>query len=298
MKKIKEIIKQIVTILLYFFKEIFLRPICLCSSVVNNYFGIYHKNWGDDINYYFLKTLFGRHITFYNSTPINKLLFKKNYAIIGSIITFDIINKNTIIWGAGVIDDKEDIKAIPQKILAVRGPLTRDYLLKKGIECPKIYGDPALLLPQFIKNTNKKKKYKMGIIPHKSDLKSPKIQHLLKNKNIVLFTLNNYKNWEDILYKLFECEYIVSSSLHGLIISEAYKIPNTWIEIDGQLEGNHFKFHDFFLSIKKDRKEPILINEYTTFEDLYKLKDLWVPGEINIEKLLSVCPFKIKLKKN
>ena len=60
-------------------------------------------------------------------------------------------NKNTIIWGAGVIDDKANLPAKPLKVLAVRGPLSRKYLLKKGIECPEIYGDPAMLMKYIYK---------------------------------------------------------------------------------------------------------------------------------------------------
>lgn len=51
-------------------------------------------------------------------------------------------------WGAGVIDDAKELPAHPKKVLAVRGPLSRKYLLDRGIECPAVYGDPALLVPK------------------------------------------------------------------------------------------------------------------------------------------------------
>ena len=68
-------------------------------------------------------------------------------------------NKKTIIWGGGVIDNKSSLREKPLKVCAVRGPLTRQYLLEKGNKCPAIYGDPAMLIkyiyePQVKKHIN------------------------------------------------------------------------------------------------------------------------------------------------
>lgn len=78
--------------------------------------------------------------------------------IIGSSLTL-LCNSESIVWGAGVIDNAEELLAHPKKVLAVRGPLSRQYLLERGIECPAVYGDPALLVPKVYnpsieKNTN------------------------------------------------------------------------------------------------------------------------------------------------
>jgi pyruvyltransferase len=68
--------------------------------------------------------------------------------VIGSIIGW-MTNKDSIIWGSGVREPDNPLPAIPRKVLAVRGPLTRKYLISQGVECPEIYGDPALLLPKI-----------------------------------------------------------------------------------------------------------------------------------------------------
>ena len=86
--------------------------------------------------------------------------------IIGSIL--DRGTKSSIIWGAGLISEDSEPIEIPKKIYAVRGPKTREKLLKSGIDCPEIYGDPALLLPK-IYNPKIEKKYELGVIPHYID---------------------------------------------------------------------------------------------------------------------------------
>ena len=108
--------------------------------------GLNHRNWGDDINYYFIKELTGRPVvSLFNFRLARKYEFK-NYLCIGSLLGMPgYVNENTIVWGAGSFGELKGM--CPKRICSVRGKLTYDILLEKGLQCSKIYGDPALLLP-------------------------------------------------------------------------------------------------------------------------------------------------------
>lgn len=170
---------------------------------------------------------------------------------------------NDIVWGTGCISPNE-IGFIPSKVYAVRGPLTRDELLKKDIQCPEIYGDPALLFPE-IYNPTLKFKYKYGIIPHYIDFTDPSslksIYHLESQGVKVINITSGIFNFID---ELLQCQNILSSSLHGLIMADAYNIPNIRVKLSDKLAGGNFKFTDYSLSVNK----PLVIGDINNFKNL------------------------------
>lgn len=48
------------------------------------------------------------------------------------------------------------------------------------------------------------------------------------------------------------CKKILSSSLHGLIVSDAYNIPNRMIKFSNKINGDGTNFTDYFLSVKRE----------------------------------------------
>lgn len=246
-----------------------------------------HSNFGDELNFYIVKSLTNKSL-FNLPCILNKS--KENYLVIGSIIETH-TNKDSIIWGSGAMYGGERIlKEKPKKVLAVRGPLTRKYLLSQGVNCPDIYGDPALLLPK-IYQPNVRKKYKLGVIPHYMDFDNEYLSELKNDSEVKIIKLRGYKDWHKVIDEICECELIISSSLHGLIISDAYGIPNHWIKLSNKILGGYFKYHDYFMSVNRDIIEPLSISQVISKNDLLKYKAHYTPISWDSEKLLKVCPF-------
>jgi len=127
--------------------------------MINAWWFTEHKNFGDELNPYLINKISGDQVKFTKDPNIHR------HFCIGSII--HVATDNDIIWGSGFIN-KDHHTAGKPKILAVRGPKTREILLKDCQECPEIYGDPSLLLPRYF-DPPRNKQYRIGIIPHYID---------------------------------------------------------------------------------------------------------------------------------
>ena len=182
---------------------------------------------------------------------IDKNKFSKKYKgkllSIGSVMHF--AKNNDVVWGTGIngkVDERLH-KFTKLDVRAVRGPLTRKFLLERNIEVPEIYGDPALLSPLFFsKKTffiNEIKKPFL-VIPHMSEL------DLYKNKFPKDFLCSPLSNPYDFIAQLLSAEKIYSSSLHGIILAEAYGIPVTWIQSENG--EDNFKYKDYYEGTGRD----------------------------------------------
>lgn len=252
-------------------------------------------NWGDDINYHFIKHLSKREIAIYFDTPIAMALKRTNYLCIGSTLNY-LSTRRSVVWGAGVIDDALELRERPLRIHAVRGPHTRNYLLARGIDCPDVYGDPALLIPYFYRPAVPagRQKGRIGIVPHYSDWSSPILAKIKATQSDVdVIDIVNYGNWTDFVDSIYACDTVFSSSLHGLITAEAFGIANHWIHLSDQVIGNGFKFEDFFSSIGKPTPSSIKLNNASRMKDLAAAYS-WKQGKLNLKRLLDACPFEIK----
>lgn len=165
------------------------------------------------------------------------------------------INKPIHIWGSGLMYDYGNIDqqtVRPFIIHALRGEKTRKRLceiLKTNIKC--VLADPGLLSSLLVEASGKK--YSIGIVPHYVDKDEAIFKKMLEHyPNSKFIDVQN--KTENVLKEISMCDYIISTSLHGLIIADSYGIPNCWCEISDKILGNNFKFHDYFSSFGTDRE--------------------------------------------
>lgn len=250
------------------------------------------KNYGDALNVPLLNGLYGSNYfeSFFTSSKKNEELF-----MIGSIIHRS--KKDTIIWGSGCINSDFKIKNKPKKVYAVRGPLTRNVLIENGIECPEIYGDPALLLP-LLYNPKVIKKYKFGILPHYVDVNHKTVRKFKERDDVLFINIQvGYQNWENLIDQINQCEFILTSSLHGVILSDVYNVPNLWVKFSEGVFGNGFKFQDYFGSVSKSVPSPFDLNHMVTDDILFKELSKWQPIKFDNKPLLDSFPYGSLLAK-
>lgn len=146
-----------------------------------------------------------------------------------------------IVWGAGLrLPDR--LHASTLDVRAVRGPLTREALRDRwNIECPPVYGDPAQLTPRLFPEWRPHAvPGRVGLVPHLARARRyPRLPHHVR-------LIDPLRHPDRVIPEILECELIVSGSLHGLILAEAFGIPARWFP-DGGPEPS-FKFHDFYAS--------------------------------------------------
>ena len=230
--------------------------------------------------------------------------WRVRYSLIGSTLGASSL-KNCIIYGTGLMtaQDVASITATPKRIISVRGPLTRKALIQHGIDCPEHYGDPALLMPVFYKPSPVQEKT-ISIIPNCGTFSDycPVVDELVNKYHCKLINMTSYDKWTDIIDDIAGSSFIISESLHGLIVAETYSIPSVWVEFtDHRTEKFNadwsFKFLDFYESISKYGMESIKLYEGYSFDDLLRKKDGWTPGKIDYDEMLKDFPFKIDVQK-
>lgn len=166
-------------------------------------------------------------------------------------------------------------------IRAVRGPETRRILLQMGLECPEVYGDPAVLMPLIYKKECPIKKERYVVVPHYS-----KLQHYKGEEHVVGTFVTDYRKFID---RIVNAELVISASLHGIILAEAYGIPA--IMLNDTPSEDITKYKDWYFSTGR-KKFPIA----DCVDDALHMKVQTLPLSViqgMQERLIASFPFDL-----
>lgn len=241
-------------------------------------------NWGDAVAPVIAERLSGKRVV--NRRDVLNLAGKPVYTTIGSMLgTID--TPKAVVWGTGFVETAAQLQVRPARICAVRGPLSRAKLLDAGVDCPELFGDPALLAPLWWKPAPEKR-YRLGIIPHFRDTHLPSAQRFASIDGVRVIDIR--AGLDEVVQQVTECERIASGSLHGLVLADAYDIPTTWIQFSDAAYGDGFKFRDYLESAGGRSLEPLEIGQETTIE---QIEDLFVEPRMDVDRraFVEACPF-------
>jgi pyruvyltransferase len=139
--------------------------------------------------------------------------------------------------GSGKLRPESKIDLSAAKVLALRGPLTAKGV--RGVRGDFVIGDVGLLADELV---TVEKKHALGIVPHWSDTQ---LEHRPEFKRFDPVIIRPSEDPLEVVRKIGECRKIVASSLHGIIVADAFGIPRR-IEMTERFakEGGDFKFRD------------------------------------------------------
>lgn len=153
------------------------------------------------------------------------------------------------VWGTGLLNpvfghgflDNVDVALL-------RGPITAALLKLEH----KRFGDPGLLINAALPFEGTRVD-RIGIVPHYTLMEDPALLAFVASDPAYLL-IDPRGDAAEVCLQIASCAHVFASSLHGLIVADAYGVPNTWIEPTGQ---SWLKYHDYAASIgRRDMAAP------------------------------------------
>lgn len=170
-----------------------------------------------------------------------------------------------IVLGSGLMDDTTAHQLPYARILALRGRLTKERL---GVVEDVVLGDPGLLAVDLTSKRIKKRfKLKLGIVPHAVDYRHPFVWTIARRHPKQVAVVNVQRSVRHVIQQIQQCEHILSSSLHGVVVADALDIPSRWTILSDRVIGKGFKFRDYYSAFGVDQ-EPMRVTDKMTLSDI------------------------------
>ena len=157
-----------------------------------------------------------------------------------------------VIWGTGMLGPVQADFLDSLDIRLLRGPIGAALLGVSG----RRFGDPGLLAADAL-GPAPTRRDRIGLILHHAQAGDPRAQALAAQEPRVEL-IDVAEDCRSVSLKIASCAHVVSSSLHGLIVADAYGVANTWLDTGGH---GQFKYYDYAASIGRALPPPVSLDE-------------------------------------
>lgn len=197
-------------------------------------------NFGDELTPDLVRSLFGRKCAW---------RYPKRSEFIGAGSTLEMVQlmdapKTLKVWGSGFGvregTTERDFSNPLFDIYAVRGHLS---LGRIEADREVAVGDPGLLANKVYPRSERVEG-RVGLVYHWMHKNDPVVRTLAREGNILL--IDPSRKPSRVVSDITSCEFVMSTSLHGLIVADSYGIPNAWIELEQEIGGSGYKFEDYY----------------------------------------------------
>ncbi|MEF2554051.1 polysaccharide pyruvyl transferase family protein [Aurantimonas sp. A2-1-M11] len=249
-----------------------------------------YGNVGDHFGFHLIKRLTGRDVH-----PVGVWVEKDRPVVmtVGSIV--DHARDRGLVWGSGCIQPllyREKPVSTKSVYLGVRGPRTREQLIRKHGVNPRVVGDPGLFISDFLPEQQIEPDIDIGFVVHNAD------KEVFDHAYPGVFKVRNYESLQSFIEDFARCKAIVSTGLHGSIFSHASGKPCLSVKLGDRLTGGDFKFHDhaqslgsYLTDVRLDLSGCPSLNELDWRE---LIASAWQPSAIPTrDRLLETFPFAI-----
>ncbi|MCB1683387.1 MAG: polysaccharide pyruvyl transferase family protein [Pseudomonadales bacterium] len=173
-------------------------------------------------------------------------------------------NRRVEVWGTGHIAARAPAPS-RHHYHALRGPLSAACITNHSVQ---VFGDPGLLVDRVFGPSKPQRRTRLGIVPHYRDQEDGSIAALaagISGSRII----DVFDPPPSVVAQIASCDFVVSSSLHGLVVADSYRVPNCWLKVSDRQRGEGFKYADYYGAFGLDAPEPLRIEDsLPTLDDI------------------------------
>jgi len=206
----------------------------------------------------------------YGFTPILRWPPSTRFFGCGSILNHAPADFTGYVLGSGFLR-AGPLNPLPHaRVLALRGEKTRARI---NAPASTPLGDPGLLVARFL-TALPPRQYTLGLIPHYVDRDLGFFQKIHQRYPRETHFIDIQASPTQVIREIARCEFILSTSLHGVIFANSLHIPVIWPFVNSREAERSFKFADYASALKSELL-PVHVSGDENLSEL--LAQSWLP---------------------